>query len=98
MCIAYLSDKLKHRFAFTIIPMLIAMAGLGMLMNIHNNHHVEYGALFLVTSGCYSAMPVVVCWFAMNLGGHRRRSIGTAWQVGFGNSKWFPSLVCIFHH
>ncbi|BCS20180.1 putative MFS transporter [Aspergillus puulaauensis] len=85
MCIAYLSDKFKHRFLFTIIPMLISMAGLGILMNIHNNRDVQYGALFLVTGGCYSAMPVVVCWFAMNLGGHRRRSVGTAWQVGFGN-------------
>ena len=30
-------------------------------------------------------MPVIVCWFNMNLGGHHRRSIGSAWQVGFGN-------------
>ncbi|KAG5927314.1 hypothetical protein E4U42_002373 [Claviceps africana] len=30
-------------------------------------------------------MPVVVCWFNMNLGGHRRRAVGSAWQVGFGN-------------
>jgi len=30
-------------------------------------------------------MPIIVCWFNMNLGGHRRRSIGSAWQVGFGN-------------
>ncbi|KAL4912500.1 putative MFS transporter [Aspergillus aurantiobrunneus] len=87
MVIAYLSDKFRHRFAFTIIPMLISMAGFGILMNVHGqaNRDVQYGALFLVTAGCYSSMPVVVCWFAMNLGGHRRRSIGTAWQVGFGN-------------
>lgn len=57
-----------------------------MLLGIHDNRHVEYGALFLVTSGTYSAMPVVLCWFAMNLGGHKRRSVGTAYQVGFGNS------------
>lgn len=89
MLIAYLSDKFRHRFLFTIIPMLVAMAGFGILLNIHDTaqYHVQYGALFLVTSGCYSAMPVLVCWFAMNLGGHRRRSIGTAWQIGFGNSK-----------
>ncbi|KAL4909458.1 hypothetical protein BDW74DRAFT_165901 [Aspergillus multicolor] len=85
MCIAYLSDKFRHRFAFAIIPMLISMAGFGILLNVHNNRDVQYGALFLVTSGCYSAMPVVVCWYAMNLGGHRRRSVGTAWQIGFGN-------------
>ncbi|RAH47915.1 MFS general substrate transporter [Aspergillus brunneoviolaceus CBS 621.78] len=87
MCIAYLSDRFQHRFLFTLLPMLVAMAGFGILINIHSTsqHHIQYGALFLVTSGCYSAMPVLVCWFAMNLGGHRRRSVGTAWQIGFGN-------------
>ncbi|PCG90302.1 hypothetical protein PENOC_102770 [Penicillium occitanis (nom. inval.)] len=55
------------------------------LVYYYSDMHVEYGALFLVTSGTYSAMPVIVCWFAMNLGGHKRRSVGTAWQVGFGN-------------
>jgi hypothetical protein len=35
--------------------------------------------------GTYTAMPIIVCWFNMNLGGHHRRAIGTAWQVGFGN-------------
>ncbi|KAE8147733.1 major facilitator superfamily domain-containing protein [Aspergillus avenaceus] len=87
MIIAFLSDKFRHRFAFALIPMLIAMVGFGILLNIHgeSQRHVQYGALFLVTCGCYSAMPVLVCWFAMNLGGHRRRSVGTAWQIGFGN-------------
>ncbi len=30
-------------------------------------------------------MPVIVCWFNLNLGGHHRRSVGSAWQIGFGN-------------
>ncbi|CAG8211087.1 unnamed protein product [Penicillium salamii] len=85
MVVATISDKMRHRFAFTIIPMAVALAGFIMLLTIHNNTAPQYGALFLLTSGCYSAMPVVVCWFAMNLGGHHRRSVGTAWQVGFGN-------------
>ncbi|KAB8232108.1 MFS transporter [Aspergillus alliaceus] len=87
MVVAVLSDKTRHRFAFTIGPMLIALAGFGILLNVHGQAHrnVQYGALFMVTSGCYSAMPVIVCWFAMNLAGHRRRSVGTAWQIGFGN-------------
>lgn len=89
MIVAFLSDKLRHRFLFTMIPMIIAMAGIGVLLNIHgkDNRNTQYGALFMLTCGCYSAMPVIVCWFAMNLGGHRRRSVGTAWQIGFGNSK-----------
>lgn len=85
MVVAFFSDRLRHRFAFTLIPIAIAIVGFGMLLGIHDKHHVQYGALFLVTCGAYSAMPVVVCWFAMNLGGHHRRSVGTAWQVGFGN-------------
>lgn len=87
MVIAFFSDRFKHRFAFTLIPIFVAIAGFAMLLTIHGkeNKGPEYGALFLVTSGCYSAMPVIVCWFAMNLGGHHRRSVGSAWQVGFGN-------------
>ncbi|RDK40055.1 putative MFS transporter [Aspergillus phoenicis ATCC 13157] len=88
MIIATFSDLTRHRLAFTLIPTAIAMAGFGILLNVHGeaHRHVQYGALFMVTCGCYSAMPVIVCWFAMNLGGHRRRSVGTAWQVGFGNT------------
>lgn len=91
--VAYFSDRLRHRFLFTIIPICITLVGLAMLLNIHNHRHVEYGALFLVTSGTYSAMPVIVCWFAMNLGGHKRRSVGTAWQVGFGNSTFISPFL-----
>lgn len=89
MLIASISDKLRHRFLFTMLTVIITLAGLGVLMNVHGkeNRHIEYGALFLMTCGCYSAMPIIVCWYTMNLGGHRRRSVGTAWQIGFGNSK-----------
>ncbi len=52
---------------------------------MHDRTDIEYAALFLICMGTYSAMPVIVCWFQMNLGGHHRRSIGTAWQIGFGN-------------
>ncbi|KAI9739608.1 MAG: hypothetical protein M1834_006326 [Cirrosporium novae-zelandiae] len=85
MVIAYISDKTRHRFAFTILPICVALAGFGILINVHHNTRLEYGALFLATMGCYSAMPVIVCWFNMNLGGHLRRSVGSAWQVSFGN-------------
>lgn len=85
MVIAFLSDKTKHRFAFTMIPISVAIAGFAILLTVHNKPNLQYAALFLVAMGAYSAMPVIVCWFNMNLGGHHRRSVGTAWQVGFGN-------------
>lgn len=98
MLVAWLSDKLRHRYLFTLIPMLVAMAGYGILLNIHgeSSKNTQYGALFLVTSGCYSAMPVLICWYTMNLGGHRRRSIGSAWQIGFGNSKFLYFFILFF--
>jgi len=85
MLIATLSDMSRHRFVFAMIPIFIAISGFGILLSVHDNHHVQYGALFLVAMGCYSAMPMVLCWFNTNLGGHHRRAVGTAWQVGFGN-------------
>ncbi|KAK8089463.1 hypothetical protein PG997_004424 [Apiospora hydei] len=85
LVIAAISDRFKHRYLFTLIPMLISFAGFGILLDVHNNLNLQYGALFLVVMGIYGSMPITVCWFNMNLAGHHRRSIGTAWQIGFGN-------------
>ncbi|KAL4779834.1 major facilitator superfamily domain-containing protein [Aspergillus varians] len=87
LLIATLSDYSRNRYIFAIIPMLIAMAGYGVLLSLHDtvHHNIQYGALFLITCGVYSASPVYLCWFGMNLGGHTRRSVGTAFQIGFGN-------------
>ncbi|KAG8533207.1 uncharacterized protein KY384_001990 [Bacidia gigantensis] len=85
LIVAYFSDLLKHRFFFTIFTIAMSIAGFAILLSTHTHKHLEYGALFLVTMGTYSALPVIVCWFNMNLGGHHRRAVGTAWQIGFGN-------------
>lgn len=85
MLVAYLSDRLRHRFLFTIVPICVCITGFAILISVHDNLDLQYGALFLVAMGAYTAMPVIVCWFNMNLGGHHRRSVGTAFQVGFGN-------------
>ncbi|KAF2652469.1 MFS general substrate transporter [Lophiostoma macrostomum CBS 122681] len=85
MTIAWFSDRLKHRFLFAIFPICVCIAGFAILISVHNHRNVQYAALFLVAMGAYSAMPVIICWFNMNLGGHHRRAIGSAWQVGFGN-------------
>lgn len=82
--IAFTSDRLRHRYLFVLSCLLIAIAGVAMLLSIHHSPHAEYAALFLVVFGPYCGMPVAICWFTMNLGGHRRRAIGTALQLGFG--------------
>lgn len=85
MTLAYFSDKIRHRFAFIMGSIAVGISGFAILTAVHNERHVQYGALFLVTMGTYTALPIIVCWFNMNLGGHHRRAIGSAWQVGFGN-------------
>lgn len=85
MVVAFVSDKVRHRFAFAVFAILVAIAGFAILIAVHDNTQVQYAALFLVAMGAYTAMPIIVCWFNMNLGGHHRRSVGSAWQVGFGN-------------
>ncbi|KAI8934252.1 hypothetical protein NX059_008998 [Plenodomus lindquistii] len=93
MVLAWFSDRFKHRFLFAIFAICVAIVGFAILISVHDNRSVQYGALFLVTSGAYSAMPIIVCWFNMNLGGHHRRAVGSAWQVGFGN---IGGIIAVF--
>ena len=85
MVVAYISDRFRHRFGFIIASICISLTGFGMMLSPALNSTTKYGALFLITCGTYAAMPVIICWFNMNLGGHHRRAVGSAWQVGFGN-------------
>ncbi|KAH0537605.1 hypothetical protein FGG08_005597 [Glutinoglossum americanum] len=91
MLTAALSDRLSHRYLFTLLPTLLAITGFIILLTVHHHPRLQYAALFLVVMGCWSAMPVIICWFSMNLGGHHRRAVGTAWQIGFGNVGGFIS-------
>jgi len=85
MIFATLSDRFRHRYIFVLIPIVIGVAGYVILLTVHHGTHLQYGAVFLAVAGAYAAMPVVVCWVNSNLAGHLRRSVGTAWQTGFGN-------------
>ncbi|KAI0424981.1 major facilitator superfamily domain-containing protein [Xylaria sp. FL1042] len=82
---AALSDWTRHRAFFALAPLGILIAAIAVLLSVHTNTTAEYAVLHLFTSGTYAVLPIIVCWFQMNLGGHRRRAVGSAWQVGFGN-------------
>lgn len=66
MVIAAGSDHLKHRFSFVLLSSSIALAGFIILLLVHDNNHLQYGAIFMATIGIYTAMPMVLCWFNMN--------------------------------
>ncbi|PBK84613.1 MFS general substrate transporter [Armillaria gallica] len=84
MTLAFISDRLRHRWFFAFISAAVCLIGFAVLLS-DPPRHVKYGALFLAVSGAYTSMPIVVGWFNTNLAGHTRRSVGTAWQVSFGN-------------
>jgi len=93
LIIAYLSDKTRHRYGFVLFSLAVTITGFAILISVHKNTHLEYAALFLVAMGAYTAMPIIVCWFNMNLGGHHRRAVGSAWQVAFGNTG---GIIAVF--
>lgn len=117
MLMAFLSDFSKMRMPFAIFAICVAITGFGILISVHDNTQLQYAALFLVAMGAYTAMPIIVCWFNMNLGkpdtlepkppivttghptnipptgGHHRRAVGSAWQVGFGN---IGGIIAVF--
>lgn len=82
---AFLSDYFFHRLLFVVFASLVSIAGFVMVMAGGDNTQVKYGGLFLVASGIYTAMPILICWFALNYNGHIRKSVGTAFIIGFGN-------------
>lgn len=93
MLTATFSDWLRMRFVFVVGTIAISLTGFILLLTVHDNKHVQYAALFLAAMGTYSAMPIIVCWFNTNLGGHHRRAVGTAFQVGFGN---IGGIIAVF--
>lgn len=97
LAIAFASDRLQHRYLFVLFNLLVAISGVAILLTVHDNTQVKYGALFLVVFGPYCAMPVAICWMTMNLGGHKRRAIGTALQLGFGEIAGIVSTFLFLH-
>jgi len=84
MIIAAASDYYERRFIFIMPLLLLSVVGGVVLLNVHDSVSVRYGALFLAIMGPYGVGPIVSCWFVTNLGGHLRRSVGTAFLIGFG--------------
>lgn len=88
---AHLSDRLRHRYAFAMSGILLALVGWSLQLPSPTHHitttaaGVRYFGLFAITSGTYILMPVLVVWNINNLGVGYKRVIGSAFQIGGGN-------------
>jgi cyanate permease len=90
VCVAIATDKLKHRYGFCMAGIIVATVGFIMLLAQHDlSVGVKYFALFLIVTGGYMCQPVCLTWIQNCMGGHYKRSIASAMQVGFGN--WYVS-------
>ena len=85
MILAFLSDRSGRRAPFAFFSFAIALIGVTTLFCLHHNKHAQYAAVCLYAMGVFGTVPIIICWFVMNLEGHRNRAVGTAWQIAFGN-------------
>ncbi|KAI1177947.1 putative allantoate permease [Nemania sp. FL0916] len=88
LCIvlAYLSDRTDLRLPYALFSGALTIAGLAVLITTHGNFSAQYGGIFLVCMGAFTAAPTIICWYLMNLQGHKERSIGSGWIISFGNT------------
>jgi hypothetical protein len=83
---ALATDKLRHRYAFCILGISIATIGYSVLLaQASVSVGGRYAAIFLIVSGGYMCQPVTIAWINNCMGGHYKRSISSAVQIGFGN-------------
>lgn len=84
---AVATDRLRHRFAFTIVGCCITTIGfLILICQTQVSVGARYFAVFAVTTGGYITQPVCIAWLNNNSGGHYKRAISSAMQIGIGNS------------
>lgn len=84
---AYLSDRLRHRYTFIVLGVLVATTGYAALLSPQHRVSVagRYVAIYLIVSGGYIAQPITLVWLSNNMGGHYKRGVAAAMQIGFGN-------------
>jgi MFS family permease len=88
LCIvmAWLSDRVNLRLPFVLLSFALVITGLSILMTVHAGFSVRYLGICLVCMGALGAAPSIVCWYLMNLQGHKARSMGSAFMISFGNA------------
>ena len=84
---ALLTDHFRHRYTFAMIGVVVSSIGYIVLLAQESvSVGARYFAIYLIMAGGYITQPVTLVWLSNNMGGHYKRSINAAMQVGFGNT------------
>ncbi|KAF2168123.1 hypothetical protein M409DRAFT_65638 [Zasmidium cellare ATCC 36951] len=87
LSLCYLSDRLKHRFAFILFGVLLGFIGYVILLTQQGLPvGAKYFALFTLVTCGYIVQPISVSWLMNNVGGHYKRAFASAAQIGWGNA------------
>ncbi|KAG0692281.1 MFS general substrate transporter [Suillus ampliporus] len=89
---AHYSDKLKMRFPFILVGLVMCLIGLSLNISTAPNG-VKYFGTFFIVIGSYAAVPGVISWLGNNLSGQYKRGVGMALQIGIGNFSGAISAV-----
>ena len=54
MVLAYFSDRLRHRWLFSVVPALLSITGYAILTTYPKSVNVKYGSLFLAATGAFA--------------------------------------------
>jgi sugar phosphate permease len=83
---AYLSDRYRHRYGFTLFGCLVATVGYALLLHQDNlSQDLKFTAVFLVSAGGYTGTPMALAWLSNNVSGHWKRAFSSGFQVTVGN-------------
>ncbi|KAK1143983.1 hypothetical protein N8T08_005892 [Aspergillus melleus] len=83
---AWVSDRLRHRYGFTLAGCLVATTGYVILLcQARVPVGARYFALVAITGGGYLTQPILMGWLSNNMAGHYKQSVASAMQIGFGN-------------
>ena len=85
--LAYFSDRTNLRLPYILFGQALLLIGLAILITSPTaGFSINYAGICLVCMGAFGSGACIVCWYLMNLEGHKQRSIGSGWMISFGNT------------
>jgi len=81
---SYTSDRMQNRGLAVAGACAVGAIGYLLLLTVPYNVHVRYFAVFCITSGTYTAIGVIIAWYAHNLGSETKKATGIPMFMAIG--------------
>lgn len=88
---AWLAERLRQRYLFTLFGCIIAIVGLSIELAQPKAAGTRYAGMFFLTAGAYIIMPITVVWLAINVGQGYKRTVAFGMVIAVGNCGAFIS-------